>query len=129
MTAGKRILIVDDHAAVRNAVKKMIDGNSGIEVCGEAENGRSAIEKAQALRPDAIVLDLSMPIMNGLEAARILRNLMPETPILMYTAFSNSHLAQEALAAGVTRVASKTSPPEALLRELLLLLGANKRQP
>jgi DNA-binding NarL/FixJ family response regulator len=98
MTAGKRILIVGDHAAVRNAVKKMIDGNPGIEVCGEAENERSAIEKAQALRPDAIVLDLSMPIMNGLEAARILRNLMPETPILMYTAFSNSHLAQEALA-------------------------------
>ena len=121
--APKRILIVDDHAAVRNAVKKMIDASPNMEVCGEAENGKSAIEKAQASEPDVIVLDLSMPIMNGLEAARVLRRLMPATPILMYTAFSNSHLAEEALAAGVSRVASKTSPPDALLRELQLLLG------
>ena len=102
----------------------MLSAAPGIEVCGEAENGRLAIEKAKVLEPDAIVLDLSMPVMDGLEAARILRKLMPALPILMYTAFSNSHLATEAHAAGVSRVASKTSPPEALLQDLLALLAS-----
>jgi CheY-like chemotaxis protein len=63
-----------------------------------------------------------MPIMNGLEAARILRTMMPDTPILMYTSFATSNLAQEALAAGVSRVSTKSNPP-ALIKDLQLLLN------
>jgi CheY-like chemotaxis protein len=90
-------------------------------VCGEAENGQRAIEEAERLKPDLIVLDLSMPIMNGLEAARILRGMMPSIPILMYTSFASSNLSEAALAAGVSRVSTKSSPP-ALIEDLQLLL-------
>jgi DNA-binding NarL/FixJ family response regulator len=121
MAVPKRVLIVDDHLAMRRAVTRVLQSQSNVEVCGEAENGRVAIEQAQRLKPDLIVLDLSMPIMNGLEAARILRGMMPDVPILMYTSFATSNLAEEALAAGVSRVSTKSSPP-ALIEDLQILL-------
>ena len=121
MAVPKRVLIVDDHLAMRRAVTRVLQSQSNVEVCGEAENGRVAIEQAQRLKPDLIVLDLSMPIMNGLEAARILRRMMPDVPILMYTSFATSNLAEEALAAGVSRVSTKSSPP-ALIEDLQILL-------
>lgn len=117
----KRVLIVDDHLAMRRAVTRVLESQPNIEVCGEAENGRVAIEEAERLKPDLIVLDLSMPIMNGLEAARILRAIMPDILILMYTSFATSNLAEEALAAGVSRVSTKSSPP-ALIKDLQFLL-------
>jgi len=121
MAVPKRVLIVDDHLAMRRAVARVLQSQPNVEVCGEAENGRVAIEEARRLKPDLIVLDLSMPIMNGLEAARILRGMMPDVPILMYTSFATSNLAEEALAAGVSRVSTKSSPP-ALIEDLQLLL-------
>ena len=121
MADPKRVLIVDDHLAMRRAVTRVLQSQSNVEVCGEAENGRVAIEQARRLKPDLIVLDLSMPIMNGLEAARILRGMMPDVPILMYTSFATSNLAEEALAAGVSRVSTKSSPP-ALIEDLQILL-------
>lgn len=121
MDMPNRILVVDDHAAVRRAVRHVLDSHPEFEVCGEAQNGRVAIEMAERLKPDLIVLDLSMPVMNGLEAAKVLHAMMPETPILMYTSFANVNLPQEALAAGVSRVATKSDPP-ALIRELQMLL-------
>jgi DNA-binding NarL/FixJ family response regulator len=117
----KRVLIVDDHLAMRRAVTRVIQSQPNVEVCGEAENGRVAIEQAERLKPDLIVLDLSMPVMNGLEAARILRAMMPEIPILMYTSFASSNLAEEALAAGVSRVSTKSTPPS-LIKDLQYLL-------
>jgi DNA-binding NarL/FixJ family response regulator len=121
MEALKRVLIVDDHVAMRRAVTRVLQSQPNIEICGEAENGRVAIEQAKRLKPDLIVLDLSMPVMNGLEAARVLRAMMPDTPILMYTSFASSNLAEEALAAGVSRVSTKSSPP-ALIEDLQFLL-------
>jgi DNA-binding NarL/FixJ family response regulator len=118
----KRILIVDDHAAVRLALTRVIESVDGFEVCGEAENGRVGVERALRLKPDLIILDLSMPVMDGLEAARELKELMPAVPILMYTSFTSANLPAEALAAGVSRVASKPSPPEALVKDLRTLL-------
>jgi DNA-binding NarL/FixJ family response regulator len=119
--ALKRVLIVDDHLAMRRAVTRVLESQPNVEVCGEAENGRIAIDQARKLKPDLIVLDLSMPVMNGLEAARILRAMMPSTPILMYTSFATSNLAAEALAAGVSKVSTKSSPP-ALINDLQMLL-------
>jgi len=121
MGVPKRVLIVDDHAAMRRAITRVLESQPNVEVCGEAENGRVAIEQAQRLKPDLIVLDLSMPVMNGLEAARILRAMMPTTPILMYTSFATSNLAEEALAAGVSKVATKSTPPS-LIQDLQMLL-------
>jgi len=121
MAVQKRVLIVDDHLAMRRAVTRVLESQPNVVVCGEAENGRRAIEEAERLKPDLIVLDLSMPIMNGLEAARVLRGMMPSIPILMYTSFASSNLAEEALAAGVSRVSTKSTPP-ALIEDLQLLL-------
>jgi len=73
LTAQKSVLIVDDSAYVRQALCELFKREGDFEVCGEAENGKDAIKKAQELRPDLIVLDLSMPVMNGFDAARTLK--------------------------------------------------------
>jgi chemotaxis response regulator CheB len=70
-------------------------------VCGEAENGKEAIDKARELRPDLIVLDLSMPVMNGLYAARVLKRLMPAVPLVMFSEYSNAFSEQEAHSTGI----------------------------
>lgn len=121
MAVPKRVLIVDDHLEIRRAVTRVLESQPNLVVCGEAENGRVAISEAQRLHPDLIMLDLSMPVMNGLEAARILRAMLPTVPILMYTSFATSNLAEAALAAGVSRVSTKSSPP-ALIADLQILL-------
>ena len=77
----KCILIVDDSALIRRMIHETLEQQDGWEVCGEAADGREAIEKAQQLKPDLIVLDLSMPVMNGLEAARVLKGLFPSLPL------------------------------------------------
>jgi DNA-binding NarL/FixJ family response regulator len=107
---AKTILIADDHDAVRRAICEGFTGEADFEVCGEAHDGRDAIEKAQQLHPDLIVLDLSMPVMNGLEAARVLRELMPSVPIIMFTFYANLFVEEEARSAGVAAVVSKSEP-------------------
>jgi DNA-binding NarL/FixJ family response regulator len=113
-----RILLVDDHAAVRLFLRRALGAQSGFEVCGEAVDGRDGIEKARQLKPDLIVLDLSMPVMNGFEAARTLQALMPAVPIVLYTSYEYATLAQEALNVGISAVVSKTEPLEALVAKL-----------
>jgi CheY-like chemotaxis protein len=91
-------------------------------MCGEAENGRDAIEKAKDLKPDLIVLDLAMPIMNGLEAAPVLRRMLPTAPIIVFTLYGNKYLEQAALSAGVTAVVSKLANVETLVNQAQDLL-------
>jgi two-component system response regulator YesN len=86
----RSVLVVDDSPAIRKAVCELLTRERGFEVCGEAENGSEAIEKAQRLRPDLIVTDLSIPLMNGLEEARILKKLMPALPVIIYTAHGSA---------------------------------------
>jgi YesN/AraC family two-component response regulator len=82
---GKRILIVDDHEHIRKIIRAFMESESGCVVCGEAVDGYDAIEKAQELKPDLIILDVSMPRMNGIEAAPRLKNMLPQTPIVLFT--------------------------------------------
>jgi DNA-binding NarL/FixJ family response regulator len=103
----KCILIVDDSALIRRMIRETLEQQEGWEVCGEAADGREAIEKAQQLKPDLVVLDLSMPVMNGLEAARELKRLVPSLPLVMFTNFTSPQLSKEALSAGVSAVVSK----------------------
>jgi DNA-binding NarL/FixJ family response regulator len=105
-----RILIVDDSALVRKFLQTCLETESGWQVCGEAGNGEEAIEKAKELQPDLIVLDLSMPVMNGLETAKALSKLVPSVPLIMYTTFHTRHLENEAQAAGISRVILKSEP-------------------
>jgi DNA-binding NarL/FixJ family response regulator len=119
---SKRILIVDNSDPVRKGVREVLEQQDGWEVSGEAANGLDAIEKAQRLRPDLIVLDLSMPVMNGLEAARELTRLLPRVPLLMFTNFDTQQLKQAALSAGVASVVSKNESTAVLVSKIHALL-------
>jgi DNA-binding NarL/FixJ family response regulator len=111
----KSVLIADDNALIRQGLCELFSREPDFEVCGEAENGKQAIEEAQDLHPDLILLDLSMPVMNGLDAARALTRLMPELPIIMYSAFSDSFTHREARSAGVSALVSKSENTSILL--------------
>src|SRR5579871_552716 len=117
------VLIVDDSPTIRKVICELFTREGDFEVCGEAENGRQAIDKAMDLKPALIVTDLSMPVMNGLFATRILRKLMPEVPIILYSAHIDPYVEKEALAAGASAVLPKSDAVALLIersRRLLL---------
>src|SRR4029077_3372468 len=95
-----RILIADDHHVVRTGLRSLLESRNGWQVCAEASNGREAVEKAGELRPDVAVLDIGMPLLNGVEATRQIRKLSPQTEILILTMHDSEQLVQEVLAAG-----------------------------
>ena len=118
------ILIVDDNVVIRRMLRMEFEETSGWEVCGEAKNGWEAIEKARELKPDVIVLDLAMPIMTGLEAAPVLRGMMPAVPIIMFTLHDNETVEREAFAVGVSAVVSKAASMKTLVDQAQDLLTA-----
>jgi DNA-binding NarL/FixJ family response regulator len=118
----KLVLVVDDNAVIRHALCKVFTSEAGFDVCGEAENGRDAIEKAQALQPDLIVMDLSMPVMNGIDAAHALKTLMPMVPIIMFSEYSDVFSEQEARSAGVSALVSKSEHVSFLIEKARALL-------
>ena len=97
---GLRILLADDHAVVRKGLRALLGANPRWQVCGEAINGREAIEKANELKPDVVVLDLNMPELNGLEVTRQIRTAVPETEVLVLTMHDSEQMMRQALAAG-----------------------------
>jgi DNA-binding NarL/FixJ family response regulator len=113
----RTVLVVDDNSAVRSGVCELFTREGDFEVCGEAENGRDALEKAQQLHPDLIVTDLSMPIMDGLEETRLLKRLMPGVPVIIYTAHSDPFVEREATSAGAAAVVSKSEAVTTLIRK------------
>ncbi len=103
---GKAVVIIDDNAVVRKTVgHAFLD--DGFRFYGEAENGAQGVEVVKELKPDLAVVDLSMPVMNGLEAALILRRLFPKMPIILFSLYSNGVVEDEAIRAGVDAVVSK----------------------
>ena len=116
------ILIADDSLFIREALCNVLEGEEDFEVCGEAENGREAVEKAQELHPDLILLDLSMSVMNGLEATRVLKRIMPEVPVIMFSAYSGSSTEKEALSAGASALVSKFEHISVLLGKVRTVL-------
>ncbi len=95
-----RILVADDHHVVRTGLRALLESKSGWEVCAEAANGREAVEKAIALKPDVAVLDIGMPLLNGVEATRQIHKLSPATEVLILTMHDSDVLVQEVLEAG-----------------------------
>jgi DNA-binding NarL/FixJ family response regulator len=116
------ILIVDDHPAVRRALRVAFERQPGFTVCGEAEDGLDAISKAKKLAPDLVVLDLHMPVMDGLQAARELKRLFPKIPLMMLTCYHSSAAEKEALASGVTAVFSKPDGMQNLIWQACAVL-------
>jgi DNA-binding NarL/FixJ family response regulator len=110
-----RILLVDDHPVVRQGLKTLLEGRSGWEVIGEASDGAEAVEKAKDLNPDVMVLDVTMPKMNGLEACRLLRRLAPQLEILFVTQHDSPQMMREALEAGARGYVVKSNAARDLL--------------
>jgi two-component system nitrate/nitrite response regulator NarL len=104
----KRILLVDDNALTRGLVRFSIESRPGFEVCGEAVDGVEGIEKGRELKPDLIVLDFLMPRLNGLQVALILHEIVPNTPIILFTFYKDAIPRDMAQAAGVASILSKT---------------------
>jgi DNA-binding NarL/FixJ family response regulator len=121
-SGGKSVLIVDDNPAIRHVVSQAFRSD-GFAVCGEADDGRQAIELARQFIPDLIVLDLSMPVMNGLQAAPELRKIAPKASIILLTMFANELAADQASKIGIDLVVSKTEALSSVLGKASSLIG------
>jgi CheY-like chemotaxis protein len=122
-----RILIADDSSSVRTLLKKLLESHSNLwKVCAEAANGLEAVQKAVELKPDLAIIDLQMPVMDGLSASARIAKSLPKIPILMNTIHKSDYVDSEAKHAGVREVISKAEPG-ALLRAVEALLGRNPK--
>jgi DNA-binding NarL/FixJ family response regulator len=110
-----RILVVDDHAVVRRGVRSLLESHEGWEVCGEATNGRDAVEQSRQLRPDVVVMDLSLPELNGLDATRQILKDGPGIEVLVLTMHHSEELAHDVLRAGARGYIMKSDADENLI--------------
>src|ERR1051325_4793521 len=97
----RRVLVIDDNEFIRSALSQVFAHEQDLEVCGEASDGGEAVAKVQQLKPDVVVMDLSMPIINGIEAVRVLKTIMPTLPIVIFSDYSDVFSENEARPAGV----------------------------
>jgi two-component system response regulator NreC len=109
MQKSYRVLIVDDHQVMRKGIRALLENDPVWQVCGEAENGRQAVTKARELNPDLIILDLTMPEMNGLEAARQIRNSSPDAKIVIFSMHESPQVRKESRDAGANAFVSKSA--------------------
>jgi len=113
---SRQVLIADDNTIVRNIIKSFLSVRSDLAVCGEAVNGLEAVEKAKALKPDLVLLDVAMPEMNGAEAASVLKKTMPEVAIILFTMYRENVGKYLSSAIGVDAVLSKPDGLSTLVR-------------
>ncbi len=124
-SALARLLIADDHALLRGALRGMLDGEPGLRVVGEAADGREAVALCKRLRPDLVLMDVSMPRMDGLEATRRIKEDHPLTAVVMVTAHDDPDYLYEALKAGAAGYVLKHSPPEELVAAVRRVLSGD----
>ena len=110
-----RILIADDHEVMRQGLKLVLEKEPGCEVCGVAKTGKEAVEQAKTLRPDIVVLDMSMPELTGVEAARQIKRALPETELLIFTANENEDVIRQVFDAGAKSYIRKADAPAQLV--------------
>lgn len=120
-----RILLADDHEVVRQGVRKAIENEAGWEVCGEAADGRSAVALAGQLAPDVIVMDMGMPQLNGLEAARQIKRAQPAAEVLIFSGEASEQLIHDVFAAGARSYILKSDIGTHLI-EAIRALGQHK---
>lgn len=122
---AKRILIADDYESVLRRIRAMLESHPEWEVCGEAVNGRDAVEKAIKLQPDVVILDFAMPRLDGLKAAAQVNVVLPEVPIILFTMYASEIREEVKKQSEIARVVDK-SQSGALVAALEELLGSDK---
>lgn len=118
-----KILIADDHELMRRGVRSLLESENNLKVVGEASNGQELMKKAQESKPDVIVLDIAMPLLNGLEATRRLKKMLPTTKVLILSMHDSEQMARSVLDAGARGYITKTDAA----RDLVLAIEALRR--
>src|ERR1700736_4065811 len=118
-----RVLIVDDHAFIRRGVQLILRPYSQWELCGEADNGNDAIRLANELKPEVIIMDVSMPGLHGIEATRTIRKTQPDVKIVLLTRHESADLVRSAFRAGARGYLLKTEAEQELVKALPVGLG------
>jgi DNA-binding NarL/FixJ family response regulator len=118
-----RVLVVDDHAFIRRGVQTILHPFPEWELCGEAENGSDAIRMAEELKPEVIIMDLSMPGLNGIEATRAIRKTQPDVKIVLLTLHESAELVRSAFRAGARGYLLKTDAEQELVKALTVVTG------
>jgi DNA-binding NarL/FixJ family response regulator len=113
-----RILIADDHEVVRRGIRQSLQGHSGVEVVGEASNGEEAIQRALELQPDMIIMDISMLMLHGFNAAEIIKKYRPQTSIVVFSMYSYDGLPDSVKKLGLDGFVSKGNNATALLNAI-----------
>jgi len=118
MSEHDRVLIADDHEMVRKGLRSMLESSGKWKVCGEATDGREAVRKAARLRPDIVIMDLTMPELNGLDATREIRRILPDCEVLVVTVHHSEQLVHEVLEAGAKGYVLKSDAGESIMAAL-----------
>ena len=113
-----RIILAEDHTIVRQGLARLLKDQPDLKVVGEAVNGRIAVEKALALKPDVIILDIAMPLMNGIEAAKRIRKHLPKTKVLILSMYSHEHYIHELLETGISGYLLKDSSGRDIIKAI-----------
>ncbi len=113
-----RVLLVDDHSILRRGLASLLKEEPDIEVVGEADNGREAVDFVEMLHPDVVVMDIAMPIMNGVEATRIIKSTWPEIRVVGLSMYRKDELGRQMLSAGADAFVTKSSSSEILVRAI-----------
>lgn len=113
-----RVVVADDHPVIRRMVRSVLEQHPHFEVCGEAENGAEAIEEVKRVKPDVVVLNVTMPLINGFQAAREIKTHVPETAIVILSSHADKHFIAEARKIGVRAYVPKSKIGEALIKAL-----------
>ena len=124
-----RILVADDQAGIRRRVCLTLEARLAVDACDEAANGQEAVDRAREINPDLVILDITMPVMNGLEAARIIRRLQPKIPILILSMHKSRQLMEEAQKIGVQGYVVKSEAGENLIPAVTAVLQSQTFYP
>lgn len=117
------VLVVDDHAFIRRGVRSILEPFPEWELCGEAENGQEAIQKAGELRPAVVVMDVSMPIMDGIAATEVIKRTLPETRVVLLTLHNSQEMLRKGFQAGARGFVLKSDADDDLLKALRVVVG------
>jgi DNA-binding NarL/FixJ family response regulator len=121
-----RILVVDDHTYIRGMIRALLEVEQGWQICGEAANGRTAIEQCALLKPNLVILDIHMPLCNGLEAARVILLQFPRMLVLILTTDGSTHFVLAAIACGAQGILVKARAGDDLVRAVSALLRGER---